>query len=289
MQIKVIGTLSWPDISARRPFAELTFHVLAHVPNPTPGSLYDPAYIARVATWLGAASDRTLGEDVRLLVEGTRDFAGYARIQNLAWLFATPEQAQKVAAVDITALTPTQVEDPSALAALCAPAWQGLKNTIELLRCAITLESAVFQRLPSWNWSRDALRDWLRRVRSAAPSLDQFRISTLRSLGWRGRVRGREIWIGEPFESGPSVAHLAFQAAHEASVAELNDLDCSERERESAALVLFAQRARAAGLAQEHAKWLQHFGGTIGTDPVALRRELRDAVEQRLRTASDFD
>jgi hypothetical protein len=92
----------------------------------------------------------------------------------------------------------------------------------------------------------------------------------VRSLRLRGRaVSGPRdaIWVGVPsVDPGPSLAHVTWQAAHEATVLEVQD---AARERslvldhdslEHAAVVLLATRAADASRSAAHAEWLAHFG-----------------------------
>ena len=108
-----------------------------------------------------------------------------------------------------------------------------------------------------------------------------------RSLGRRGRLRGREIWIGAPFPGGgPDLDHLAFQAAHEATVGELIALEGApagdDRPLEAAALVLLKRRAERVGLGEAHARWLAHFGAMPAVELSALTPSFRDRVRSLL-------
>jgi hypothetical protein len=129
-----------------------------------------------------------------------------------------------------------------------------------------------------------ALGAELSRVVHAAPALSAFRIGVVRALGRRGRVRAREIWIGAPgAHFGVSPSHAAWQAAHEATLAEVERIvpreGESDRPAEHAALVLLAARAARAGLLSEHAAWVAHFGaGLPPLDSGSLAEPYRGSV-----------
>jgi hypothetical protein len=244
---------------AVRPWADLVFHVLAHVPSSTPASLYDPAYVAFAARHLGAADERPLAEDVRALAALAMDPARYASLQGLAWLFTSVEEDERVRERELGSLEARDVADERLLAMLRA-----LGPAVEVLRCAAELEAEAHARLPAIELDPALLEAALDRVGRAAPALAGYRIGIVRSLGLRGRVRNSEIWLGAPgSEAGPELSHAAWQAAHEATVAELSRTLGpplhDDRPLESAALVLLAERAAIAGLAGEHAAWFSHF------------------------------
>ena len=110
-----------------------------------------------------------------------------------------------------------------------------------------------------------------------------------------GPTRG-VIWVGAPDgDVGPSAEHAAWQAAHEATVAEVGDHDARDRdardrdarEREArlgfddlehAAVALLAARADEVGLAASHARWL---AALTAPDPRA------EALSPRARAVYD--
>ncbi|HEX6276398.1 MAG TPA: hypothetical protein VFZ53_25330 [Polyangiaceae bacterium] len=243
-----------------RPWADLVFHVLAHVSSSTPASVYDPAYVEFAARYLGAPEARPLGADVRALAAFATNHARYAALQGVAWLFASIEEDERTRERDLSALGAADVADPALLGAL-----RGIGPAVEVLRCAAELEAEAHARLPAFELDRATLEVALESVGRAAPALAGYRLGIVRSLRLRGRVRDGEIWIGAPgAEPGPELFHVAWQAAHEATVDELaRTLEtprADDRPVESAALVLLAERAAGAGLADEHAAWFSHFG-----------------------------
>ncbi len=244
-QVEIIDTRAWPD---------LVFHVLAHVPSEQPASVYDEAYVDFAARHLGVASERTLAEDAEVLARTLGTHESLARVQHLAWLFATPEQASAVAFRGLDELSTDEVADVDSLLML-----RELGAPAEVLRCAVELERNAHQQLPPARLDREAFDAQLKRVGRAAPWLARCTVMPLRSLGERGRVRGSEIWTGSAGSAiGPSAEHAAWQAAHEATVAELCKKGeiAGEREVEHAAVSLMRDRAEAVEMATDHARWL---------------------------------
>ncbi|HEY8946019.1 MAG TPA: hypothetical protein VIM73_17245 [Polyangiaceae bacterium] len=267
-----------------RPFADLVFHVLAHVESAVPASVYDPEYVAFAARHLGSADARSLSADVAVLKAAAREHESYARLQGLAWLFGDAEQASRVATRDFSALTEQDVASPAVLRSLAhvEPA------LLEVLRCAIELERPAHAKLPPLTLDREELGALIHAVGAAAPRLSACRVALVRALGRRGRVLGHEIWVGAPWDGGgPTLAHLSWQAAHEATVLELatdSELSfSSDRALEAFAIVLLGLRARRAGLAREHELWFAHFQGRAGAvDPARLNAVERARLEALL-------
>ncbi|MBI4699710.1 MAG: hypothetical protein HY744_00860 [Deltaproteobacteria bacterium] len=264
--MRILASRSWPD---------LVFHVLAHVEATAalPASLFDPFYVRFAARHLGPAAGRQLGEDAAVLGRVLVTHELLARAQLLAWLFAGGEQAGACAERDLAQLRPDEVADPSLLAPLAAAG-----PAVELLRCAAELERDAHGRLPPAELDPGPFAQALERTAAVAPLLADCGVMPLRALRLRGRVRGREIWVGLPSdEPGPELDHVVWQACHEATVLELGEQAGASGERlgaravEHAAVVLLAARARDAGREHEHARWLGHLGtGTISTERDAL-------------------
>jgi hypothetical protein len=273
---------------AIRPWADLVFHVLAHVPSPTPASLFDPAYVAFAARHIGAANARALGEDARVLARFATDHGRYTALQGLAWLFSSLEQEERHHDHELVALDGGGVADSTLLEELRA-----LGPEVEVLRCGAELEAEAHARLPPITTDTAALAKALDHVGRAAPALVTFRIGLVRSLRLRGRVRANEIWVGAPSEEpGPELAHAAWQAAHEATVSELTQTRAADtrddRPLERAALVLLAERAARAGLRSEHGTWFAHFGlpRTV-LEPASLTDPWRDTVHALVAGSRD--
>jgi hypothetical protein len=273
-----------PRCFEARPFADLVFHVLAHVESAVPASVYDPEYVAFAARHLGRADARSLSTDVAVLKAAAREHEAYARLQGLAWLFRDAEQASRVATRDLAVLTEQDVADAAVLRSLSRvdPA------LLEVLRCAVELERPAHAKLPPLTLDREELGSRIHAVGAAAPRLGACRVALVRALGRRGRVLGEEIWVGAPWDGGgPTLAHLSWQAAHEATVLELatdSELSFSnDRALEAFAIVLLGLRARRTGLAREHELWFAHFHGRAGTvDAARLNAVERARLEALL-------
>jgi len=243
----------------RPTFAELVFHVLAHVRRTAaePASVYDADWVRFCEGHLGPPNERTLAEDAEALGALAPGHASLARAQLVAWLFGDLERASAAASRELGSLEPEDVDAPELLAPLAEAG-----PAPELLRLAAELERPFFERLPAPAVDFARAEAALTRQLEAAPGLGDCRVALVRSLGLRGRVRGDLIWVGVPVVAGrPSFEHVAWQASHEASVREVGRATSgAERRVEQMAVVLLAARAERAGLSEEHARWLSHFG-----------------------------
>jgi hypothetical protein len=108
-----------------------------------------------------------------------------------------------------------------------------------------------------------ALADALAETARAAPWLPRVELARVRALPRRGRVHDALIFVGAPGVAGAELEHVAWQAAHEATVVEversprgLAGPSATFEAVERTALGLLRSRARRAGLADAHARWL---------------------------------
>ena len=228
--------------------------MLAHVRG-TAGlapSVYDADYVAQCEAVLGPASERVLGEDATVLANAMPTHGLLAQGQLLAWLFASSERAARCADRDLAALKPAEVDRPELLHHLSA-----LGAPVELLRAAALLEQPSHARLPPPQLDFEKFSQVLQRMEPLAPLLGGMRVSVSRALRLRGRVVGDEVWVG----LAPSVEHMGWQAAHEATVAEVSEQgatlghDALERK----AVAQLRERAERAGLGGSHRRWLLLF------------------------------
>jgi hypothetical protein len=241
-------------------WAEAVFHVLAHVGATAhlASSVYGSAYVAAARGILGPAEERLLGEDARLLGGLLSTFASLARAQSLAWLFRSIDRASACAGRDLGALTEADVDAPELLPSLAG------EPAVEILRAAAELELPLLARLPPMAMDLPGLGRALDALSVVAPVLPECPVGVVRALRLRGRVMGREIWVGEA-----PIEHAAWQAAHEATVAEVVERLHGAGERaghdrvEGEAVALLRARARAAGLGEGHAAWWSCFGGGV--------------------------
>jgi len=236
------------------PWADLVFHVLAHVRAGAElaPSLYDPAYTAWAERALGPASGRALAEDLRALGALLATHEAQATAQLVACLFDTAEEAGAHADRALAELSSAEVRAPEVLAPLSA-----LGAGAELLWCAALLEAPAHARLPMPAVDARALADALARAAEVAPELARCEVAHVRALRIRGRVLGSAIWVGVPCEELALTAeHVAWQAAHEATVREVSlERALAHDALEEAALARLAERARALGRGAEHARW----------------------------------
>ena len=247
-----------------RPFADLVFHVLAHVRGRFAASVYDRAYVSWSESHLGPASRRELGEGIDALARTLTSHEAAVRVQWLAWLFRDLERAALAFDRPLSELADTDVDRPRLLPALHADPLS------ETLFCTVALEAEWHARLPP-TVIDEGLEDALVSRERVAPALARFDVGVVRSLVRRGRVVEDEIWIGAPGDVAPWVDRelVAWQAAHEATVAELAPAKLPFEELEHAALVLLEERARAAGQGASHARWL----ATLDTSRAVERAE----------------
>jgi hypothetical protein len=279
------------NVSAGPPWADLVFHVLAHVEATAalPSSLFDPVYRDFVERHSGPASARALGDDARVLGEVLRDHSELSRVQSLAGVFLDPEHAARMRGRDLTMLVAEDLTD----AVFLEPAKNG-GAAMEILRAAAELEAPFHARLPAASTDLDALDRALQALAACAPTLQAFRVSCLRSLRLRGRVVPGNIWVGAPGLEPPLTAlHAAWQACHEATVAEVGAgaaarrLALQERAVEHAAVVLLTARAAHNGLSDDHGTWCATFGAglprrelsALPDDARQLVRELEPAID----------
>lgn len=278
-----------PDEMPR--WAELVFHVLAHVRATAAlaPSLFDPAWIDRVQRVSGPASSRALGEDAEVLGRAVVTHDALARVQLLAWLFEDTSRASACVDRTLAELGPTDVDDPSILPLLTRPT---IGAAAEILRAAAELEAEVYAALPAPAVEPHEAIAAARALADVAPLLAHASIEVVRPLGLRGRVLGSRIWIGAPDEGGPSIEHVAWQAAHEATVAELSELASTHGVSrahdplEHAALVLLSERARRARLEAAHARWLGHLRVVLDLARDGLPAAWRSLVEVAPRSCA---
>lgn len=233
-------------MTAPRPFADLVFHVLAHVPGVAPASVWDPEYVAWSEARLGPASGRMLGDDAKVLAASLSSHDDLARAQMLAWLFRERGRARACFERSLAELSASDVDEAALLSLLAN------HPAAEVLWCSVALEDEAHAKLPPIDIA--GVTEAVSAMSDVAPLIETFEIGVVRALRLRGRVRGKEIFIGSPEVT--SLERIAWQAAHEATVAELapKNLPFDALERE--AIALLKQRAARAGKTESHARWL---------------------------------
>lgn len=235
-------------------WTETFFHVLAHVPSGAiASSCHSPAYVRWAEERIGPATQRSLAEDALTLARVATRHEELARLQLLAFLFDTAERARAASERDLADLAPSDVVDLGALhsANACGAA-------AEILRAATELELDLVASLPAAPVEPEAIASAFARIADLAPELARFEVLSVRALGVRGRAYRKTILVGTPGIAGADADHVAWQAAHEAIVASIAP-PRSFVEVERTAIATLRSRARAAGLRDDHARWLGHF------------------------------
>lgn len=260
---------------SERPYAGLVLHVLAHVPLPEPGSLHEPAYIAWCAERAGPSAARELGEDIRLLSQLLAPLEVRIGSQGLAALFEDSEEASRFALVELADFPGQGVRSYD------RGAWRQLlhhRPAVEVLRMACEVERLHLAQLSPPNPDPELAR-YLAELTCVAPALGVLRVRELRPLWRRGRLMGDQVWVGSgaPGE-GPGVAHVAWQACHEATLSELSRRWRSQATYdvalELATLVVLRERALRSGRAEEHQRWCATLGGPLPCGIDELRHEV---------------
>ncbi|MBI5534865.1 MAG: hypothetical protein HY898_19215 [Deltaproteobacteria bacterium] len=263
------------ETSRLRPWADLVFHVLAHVParRPVPASVHDPVYTAFVRDHLGPATDRHLGDDASALSALVSTHDALVAVQWLAWLFPSVEAAFGVAELEIAQLPAESTAEPKLIPRLLKH-----RQAAELLWASVLLEAEWHARLPEVHLSLPELDQALSSAAAVAPRLADCTVAFVRALRLHGRVRSHEIWVGAPLPAlRLGIEHVVWQACHEATVLEVNEaaartgIELGHGPSEHAAVVLLAERAKRHRQAAQHASWLAHFGANAPpTDRSAL-------------------
>jgi hypothetical protein len=252
-------------------WAEAVFHVLAHAPGKSAASCWDRVYVAWIEERLGPASERSLGDDAATLATLLTDFEALARAQALAWVFPDPDAARAHAAEDLDAIAGGVDERALATCLTAGPA-------VEVLRAAAELELDGLAALGVPDFDREAFAMALDDVGRAAPLLARCRVEHVRSLPRRGRaLDGSSIFVGVPGIAGAEIDHVAWQAAHEATVLEcVRAKESGFGELEKRAIDLLGLRARDVGLGARHARWL----ATLDLSAIA---DIGDGAERAAR------
>lgn len=234
-------------------WAELIFHVLAHVRVGVPASAYDERWIEWVRGHAGPAGERPLGEDAVALARAAPSHQALANVQLLAWMFDDAARATACNDRTLDQLTDADVDD-----ALTLRAVQRDPVAAEVLRAAAELEADVVAALPPLTV--------LDPIAPVAPWVEGFSVIGIAALRLRGRVHRDRIFVGVPCrELGISSEHVAWQTAHEATVARLHRAAIEQRvpitheSLEHAAIVMLREHAARTHREGEHARWLGHF------------------------------
>lgn len=271
-----------------RSYAELVLHVLAHLPLPEPGSVHEPDYVAWCAERAGASAARELGEDIQVLSQLLAPLELRVGCQGLAALFEDSGEAERFALVELADFPGQGVRSYD------HAVWRQLlarRPAVEVLRLACEVERMHLEQIspPSPD---PALARYLAELTCVAPALERLRVRELRPLWRRGRLMREQVWVGSATRGeGPGLAHVAWQACHEATLSEVSRRWRSQAAYdvglELATIVVLKERAYRAGRAEEHRRWFTTLGGELpgGIDELrhAVPEDLRCVVEQLVR------
>lgn len=211
-------------------YADLVYHVLAHVQVLGPSSLHDERYLAWSRASLESPARRPAENDARAL--GVR----YARAPGADLVHALPALHASVAGFCASAtkalheLLPADVADAELLRALL----EMDRPLVEILRCAMALSARAYARAhaglvePELRFAAEVVAPLLGEATGVMPALRHFSVELSHPLGPRGRVFGRRILVGAPVSwCDLPPPHPVLQAMHECAVA------CAERELRS--------------------------------------------------------
>ncbi|MDB4934204.1 MAG: hypothetical protein JWP87_1176 [Labilithrix sp.] len=188
----------------------------------------------------------------------------------LAWVFDTEEQVAAARTRELADLGEADVADAAALATA-----RSVGPAAEVLRAAAELELPLLAGMRASCIDAVALDIELAEVSAAAPELARVSVGLARPLPRRGRAWRGSILVGTPGVAGADVAHVAWQAAHEATVLEVERSAAwlarqasSYEAVERTALGLLRSRARRVGLGDTHGRWLATLDlGALGSIP----------------------
>jgi len=217
-------------------------------------SCHEPAWIAFAEEHFGPARDRDLADDAGVLARALVDHERFAAVHGVAFVWSWLPKARAAFARELEQLEQHDVDDVSALAlALRAgPA-------AEVLRAATELELRHVAALaPVEDAAIAELAAAVEAIAIAAPHA-ALRVELVRPLARRGRAFGETIYTGAPGVAGAEAEHLAWQLLHEAWVVDAHRALGSQAafaDVERQALGALRSRARAAGLAAAHGRWL---------------------------------
>lgn len=255
------------DVERASGWTEAVFHVLAHVPiGRVAASCHDERWIAFAEERFGPMRERALAEDVVVLSQSLADHDLLASAHGVAWIWSWLPKARAASTQDLDALSPDDVDDVRALALA-----RKSGAASEVLRAAAELELRHVASLePIADSSLVEVRAAVEAIAPAAPKDAALSIALVRPLPRRGRVFGGKIYVGAPNVAGGEASHVAWQILHEASVVEATRVLGSAAfvEVERRAIGVLRSRARAAGLAASHDRWLATLDlGGLGAIP----------------------
>lgn len=270
-------------VAAADGFTQLVFHVLAHVPRPGPGDLYDRHHRDRSARCFGAGTRALLASDAATLAALWRSSPALDVLDALPELHASLPAFRRTAARALAELTADDVACPAVLFAL-----QRLGAAAELIHATMSLVVDEFACVhegviePALASACGAIAALLAPLAATVPGLDAARIELVWALGSRGRALPGRLLVGTPrADIDPRLP--AVLAVHEHAVSTSGQVD--HLRAEWSALIRGARWLRPTPLCDLHARWLaslelsellggaQALGLVAPDDAGALRRD----------------
>jgi hypothetical protein len=248
-----LGILSESDLR----FAQLVFHVFAHVPLDGPGNTHDRRYVAWAAGRFEAADQRLLAHDAALLARLWNADSRYDALHRFCELHQGIAGLLACADRPLAELRADEVADPGLLALLRElPGAELIHATFALLAPGFL---RVFAELePTLERASVDVRVWLERLEPACPGLSRVGVELIWALGMHGRaLAAHRILVGAPAEwNGCSPARQAVLAAHEHTVAGVESGDYVEVEWTALTRLAAALRDAESPLRDAHRDWL---------------------------------
>lgn len=237
-------------LAAADGFAQLCFHVLAHVRRAGPGDLFDASVVAWSRATLDAAAQRQLEEDAAVLSALWREAPALDVLDALPALHGSLAGFRRTAAGALAAVTADAVADAGVLRAL-----QGLGAAGEVVHAALGLLVGPFAEVharaiaPRLEREAPAIAATLEALAPYVPGLAAARVELALALGRRGRAMPGRIVIG--VGTGAAIV-----AAHEVAVGSSGQVEYVRAEW--AALGRLARWLQPAPgpLREAHAAWL---------------------------------
>ena len=239
-------------------FADLAFHVLAHLAVPGHTSLHSSRYVAWARRELEAPAVDPIVEDVEVLAALHAKERRVESLHALPFLHERIEDMLASAPRPLEELGPDDVADAAVLRAL-RPVDTEL---VEILRADIALAARAYARAfetrirPLLAHACDALRDPFAIACDLMPSLLTARIELAHPLGMRGRVLRDRIVVGSPAEWNDVTPESAIVLAMHERAVSLAHGSWADVERHALREVARRIEQAPAPLAEAHHRWL---------------------------------
>lgn len=251
-------------MSARAPieptssFANLAFHVLAHLAVPGHTSLFSPRYVAWARRELGPAAVDAIVEDAAVLAALHAAEPNVESLHALPFLHHRIDDMLATAARPLGALGPTDVADAAVLRALRSVD----PKLVDILRADIALAGRAYARVfddrirPALARACDTVREPFALACELMPTLLTARIELAHPLGQRGRVLRDRIVVGAPAEWNDVTPETTIVLAMHERAVSLAEGDWATVERQALREVTRRLEHAPPALAEAHHRWL---------------------------------